>query len=304
MTFEKKCRDSYVYKINEAGINYFNYEEEIFSKLLENQGVLCSQTNDPNSLDCFALIRRGNKMFMLRENLQASGIVPFSNGDGKNWQQHFALQHLLDPQIKAIFLVGGAGSGKTLLALAAGLQQKYNKNNGSYSYKYLRLARPPEFVSKDHGYLPGSLEEKLYPWNYPFIQNLDFIEKKLRDKGPKTKRIPSVLWDNTFASDDTSFESIPLCYIQGNTFHDSFFIVDEAQNLSEHQIKVVMSRVGQNSKVIFTGDPGQIENRLLTPETCGLMVAIDKLRGNPLIAYTVLDHLVRSDISKLAAKLS
>jgi len=112
------------------------------------------------------------------------------------------------------------------------------------------------------------------------------------------------LWDNTFASDDTSFESIPLCYIQGNTFHDSFFIVDEAQNLSEHQIKVVMTRVGQNSKVIFTGDPGQIENRLLTPETCGLMVAIDKLRGNPLIAYTVLDHLVRSDISKLASKLS
>ncbi|MCF7820384.1 MAG: PhoH family protein [Candidatus Pacebacteria bacterium] len=289
--------------ISQGGENYFPYKEKVFGKLFENQGILCSASGDKDSLDCFGLIRQGDKMVMLKADLYASGISPFSNGEGKNWQQYFALQQLLNPAIKAVFLVGGAGSGKTLLALAAGLEQKNHKNNGTYSYKYLRIARPPEFVGKDHGYLPGDLEEKLHPWNYPFIQSLEFIDKKLRDKTTNLKKYSSVLWSNTFGSDDFTFESVPLCYIQGNTFHDTFLIVDEAQNLSEHQIKVIMTRVGENSKVIFTGDPEQIENHLLTPETSGLMVAIHKLKGNRLVSYTILNHLVRSEISKIATKL-
>jgi PhoH-like ATPase len=279
----------------------FLYDEGKYGKISLNEAVLCRATGSEDNF--FSAVRRKDGLFVLNNKISASSIRPYSNGFGRNWPQFFALHYLLDPEIKAVFLVGGPGSGKTLLSLAAALEQKKRRKEDTSGYKYIRIARPPVFLgNKDHyGFIPGGMSSKMHLWNLPFIQSLDFIQNVLDQKKKGNKK--DVTWDSTFGSADETFQDVPISYIQGNTFHDSLFILDEAQNLTIDEIKMIMTRMGMNSKIIFIGDPGQIQNPLLNSNNCGLMVAMNKMRNNPIVAHVVLKHLVRSELSKIANEL-
>ena len=215
---------------------------------------------------------------------------PVLNIYPKNLEQAFAIHALLNPDIKLVTIQGNAGTGKTLLALAGALEQrKY--------YRQIYVTRPIVPLSnKDIGFLPGDIKSKIDPYMAPIWDNLKFIKDQFADDEKMQGKL-----DELVTNDKISIA--PLAFIRGRTLSKIFFIVDEAQNLTPHEIKTIISRAGENSKFVFTGDIYQIDTPYLDAESNGLSYLIDKAKEHPLYAHITLQKGERSELANLATEL-
>lgn len=218
------------------------------------------------------------------EKLNAYGIIP------RNAEQAFALHAILNPDIKLLTIQGVAGTGKTLLALAGAIEQRRN-------FKQIILARPIVPLSnKDIGYLPGDINDKINPYMEPLWDNLKFIKNQFSEMDKKHKQIADM-------QKNEKIIITPLAYIRGRSLSDVIFIVDEAQNLTPHEVKTIISRAGENTKMIFTGDIHQIDTPYLDEHSNGLSYLIDRVKGNKIYAHMTLEKGERSDLANLANDL-
>lgn len=208
----------------------------------------------------------------------------------RNSEQSFALDLLLDESIKLVTLVGKAGTGKTLLALAAGMLRTVEEAH----YTKLLVSRPVMPMGRDIGFLPGTVQEKLNPWMQPVFDNLEFL---LFSGGGKRRGMKP--FDELLHSGVVQVEA--LTYIRGRSMPQQYIIVDEAQNLTPHEVKTIITRCGEGTKIVLTGDPFQIDNPYVDSSTNGLSVAADKLRGDPIVGHIVLSQGERSELANLAA---
>lgn len=220
----------------------------------------------------------------------------------RNVQQTMALDVLLDEDIKMITLLGSAGTGKTLLALAAGMSKVFAEER----YDKLLVARPIMPLGRDIGYLPGDKDEKLTAWMQPIFDNLTYLlsTRGAASAGDRSgggvdshsaeQRVQKLMADGKLVLE-------PLTYIRGRSIPHQFMIVDEAQNLTPHEVKTIASRVGEGTKLILTGDIGQIDNPYLDSSSNGLAYAIEKMKGLHLFAHVTLAKSERSELASLAA---
>jgi len=215
---------------------------------------------------------------------------PVFNIQPKNPEQAFAIHALLHPDIKLVTIQGNAGTGKTLLALAGALEQRK-------FYRQIFVTRPIVPLSnKDIGFLPGDVKSKIDPYMAPIWDNLKFIRDQFADDEKMQLKI-----DELVSNDKITIA--PLAFIRGRTLTKIFFIVDEAQNLTPHEVKTIISRAGENSKFVFTGDIYQIDTPYLDAESNGLSYLIDKAKGHPLYAHITLQKGERSELANLAIDL-
>jgi len=255
----------------------FSYVEHQHLGIEENEGVLFDKE--------FVAIRKGDRFKILRADISAMGIRPYSLNGTENWQQHIALGQLLDPSIDLVFLQGGAGSGKTLLALAGAIEQRK-------IYREIIVTRPMIHLEDEDrmGFLPGDQEAKMSPWIRPISQAINVI--KATDQNNTTV-------SGMIETKKIIFES--LDYIRGMTFPKAFIIVDEAQNMTPHQMKTFLTRAGKDSKVVITGDLDQIDRqRRLDKKSSGLAYAIAQMRGHSSVSVTTFEETVRSRLASLA----
>jgi PhoH-like ATPase len=211
----------------------------------------------------------------------------------RNLEQTFALFALLDDRIKLVTLTGAAGTGKTLLAIASGL----SKTTDEDAYQKLMVARPIIAFGKDIGYLPGSVEEKLNPWMQPVYDSLDFL---LSGGGGNRQKRLSKSYQELIDQGMLAVE--PLTYIRGRSLPNSFFVVDEAQNLSPREIKTILTRAGEGTKVVLTGDPYQIDNPYVDSTNNGLTYVVERFKNAPIAAHVSLTQGERSELATLAAQ--
>lgn len=208
----------------------------------------------------------------------------------KNAEQAFALHAIMNPDIKLVSLQGVAGTGKTLLALAGALEQRKR-------YNQIILARPIVPLSnKDIGYLPGDAKEKINPYMEPLWDNLKFIKNQFGKNERKHKILEEM-------EKDEKLVITPLAYIRGRSFSNIMFIIDEAQNLTPHEVKTIITRAGENTKIVFTGDIHQIDTPYLDEQSNGLTYLIDRLKGNKLFSHIKLEKGERSELANLANEL-
>jgi PhoH-like ATPase len=208
----------------------------------------------------------------------------------KNIEQAFAIHALLHPDIKLVTIQGNAGTGKTLLALAGALEQRK-------SFRQIYVTRPIVPLSnKDIGFLPGDIKSKVDPYMAPIWDNLKFIKDQFADDEKMQAKIDELVTNEKISI-------APLAFIRGRTLSKIFFIVDEAQNLTPHEIKTIISRAGENSKFVFTGDIYQIDTPYLDAESNGLSYLIDKAKDHPLYAHITLQKGERSELANLATEL-
>ncbi len=208
----------------------------------------------------------------------------------RNAEQVFALHAILNPDVKLVTLQGVAGTGKTLLALAGALEMRRN-------YKQVYLARPIVPLSnKDIGFLPGDISAKLNPYMEPLYDNLKFIKNQFDERDKEYHQFDELL-------EKEKLVITPLAYIRGRSLSNIVFIVDEAQNLTPHEVKTIISRAGENTKIIFTGDIYQIDTPYLDSQSNGLSYLIDKIKHHPIYAHIRLEKGERSELANLANEL-
>jgi PhoH-like ATPase len=252
----------------------------------------------------FALLKNSaneSQTALARYNKQKSVFVPITTAKhgvwgitAKNKQQQFALDLLLNDDIRLVTLVGKAGTGKTLLALAAGLE----KTIEARTFQRLVVSRPVFPLGKDIGFLPGDIEEKLRPWMQPIRDNLDFLVGSSGGPGRvKGKKDLQSLFDLGM------IEVEPLTYIRGRSMPNQYLIVDEAQNLTPHEMKTIITRAGEGTKVVLTGDPYQIDNPYIDSSSNGLSFVVDRFKEEPIAGHITLVKGERSDLAELAATL-
>ena len=214
----------------------------------------------------------------------AYGIQP------RNAEQTFALHAILSPDIPLVSISGAAGTGKTLLALAGALEQRRQ-------FRQIYLARPVVPLSnKDLGYLPGDIHSKVNPYMQPLWDNLSVIKNQFSESSKEYKRIDEMI-------EHDKLHIVPLAYIRGRSFSNIMFIVDEAQNLTPHEIKTIITRAGEGTKIVLTGDVFQIDTPYLDSHSNGLSYLIDRLRGNKLYAHINLEKGERSELANLASSM-
>jgi len=239
------------------------------------------------------------KKILLRKHSSGSLIMPSHRTDKvwnlspRNKEQRMALDLLLDPEVKLVSLMGGAGTGKTLLALAAALQQTLHEN----LYEKILVSRPIIPLGNDIGFLPGSKESKLASWMQPIFDNLEFLLGGEEERKPKSSSRLSI--ESLMNSHKLDLEA--LTYIRGRSIPRQFIIIDEAQNLTPHEVKTIISRCGNDSKMVLTGDPGQIDNPYLDASGNGLSYTVDRLKGEAVFGHVTLRKSERSDLAALAA---
>jgi PhoH-like ATPase len=212
------------------------------------------------------------------------------NIQARNKEQRMAMDLLLDQDVKLISLVGRAGTGKTLLAMAAALEQVMRLN----LYEKILVSRPIMPLGNDIGYLPGAKDDKLLQWMKPIFDNLDFLFQTTRPNG-SSKKITELL-------NSQRLELEAITYIRGRSLANQFIIVDEAQNLTPHEIKTIISRAGEGSKMVLTGDPEQIDNPYLDASSNGLTYSAERLKGLPIHGHITLARSERSELAGIAAK--
>ena len=210
----------------------------------------------------------------------------------RNKEQSFAVDILMNDAIKLVTLVGKAGTGKTLMAIAAGLQ----KVTEEHAYQRLLISRPVFPLGRDIGFLPGDIGEKLTPWMQPIFDNVEFLMGLSRGER-KTGRSYHELMDLGI------LEIEPLTYIRGRSIPNQFLIVDEAQNLTPHEVKTIISRAGDNTKIILTGDPYQIDNPYVDSTNNGLVHAVNRFSKERIAAHITLSKGERSELAELATNL-
>ncbi len=208
----------------------------------------------------------------------------------RNKEQSLALDLLLDETVRLVTLVGKAGTGKTLLAIAAGL--KCTIEDGVYTR--ILVSRPIMPLGRDLGFLPGDVDEKLNPWMQPIFDNLEFLFSNSQRKGSRA-------YAELLESGQLQVE--PLTYIRGRSLPQQFIIVDEAQNLTPHEVKTIITRSGDGTKIVLTGDPQQIDNPYVDSASNGLTIAADAFRAEKCAGHIVLSKGERSELAELAANL-
>ena len=210
----------------------------------------------------------------------------------RNKEQHYALDLLLNDDIKLVTLVGKAGTGKTLLAIAAGLQKVVEEN----IYQKLLVSRPIFPLGRDIGFLPGDIEEKLNPWMQPIYDNVELLLNFSKAEKKEGRTYHELI-------DLGYIEIEPLTYIRGRSIPNQFMIVDEAQNLTPHEVKTIITRVGDNTKIVLTGDPYQIDNPYVDSANNGLTTIVERFKGEPIAGHITLSKGERSVLAELAANI-
>ncbi len=218
------------------------------------------------------------------EELPVCGILPL------NTRQRIALELLLDDSIKLVTLVGKAGTGKTLVAIAAGLKKILEDKK----YSRMLVTRPVVSVGKEIGYLPGEKQAKMSAWMQPIFDNLDFILGVY--KRDKIKNVDQLIKEKVI-------EIEALSFIRGRSLPNQYIIIDEAQNLTPHEIKTIVSRAGENTKVVLTGDPYQIDNMYLDANSNGLSYLVEHFKGQKIYGHITLSKTERSELAELASSL-
>ncbi|MFK5925561.1 MAG: PhoH family protein [Desulfuromusa sp.] len=214
------------------------------------------------------------------------GIYP------RNREQQFALDLLLNEDVQLVSLVGKAGTGKTLLAIAAGLVKTADES----SYNRLLVSRPVYPMGRDLGFLPGDVEEKLAPWMQPIFDNVELLLASYEEGGNRKRGYRELI-------DLGLMEIEPLTYIRGRSIPKQYMIVDEAQNLTPHEIKTIITRAGEGTKIVLTGDPYQIDNPYVDSASNGLSFSVERLKGQDITGHTTLNKGERSLLAELAANL-
>lgn len=262
-----------------AGLFYANEYVRLVDKNEENHTAMARLLPQSNKLVSLATTRPGFG--------SCWGIKP------RNREQHFALDCLLDDNIKLVTLIGKAGTGKTLIALAAGLQ----KATEEQAYSKLLVARPIFPLGKDVGFLPGGIEDKLNPWMQPIFDNVEFLMGLNEEDKRRGRRSYKELIDMGLLQIEA------LTYIRGRSIPNQYIIVDEAQNLTPHEVKTIITRVGQGTKVVLTGDPYQIDNPYVDADSNGLTYTINKFKGIDIAATVTLTKGERSKLAEIASNL-
>ncbi len=274
-----------------------NVDTEAINQLYENHTI--------NSKSILGTLERKSNAFYILKSEKNSVLAYYNSEDNnlervdktlaynikpKNAEQTFALHAILNPRIKLVSIQGVAGTGKTLLALAGALEQRRD-------YKQIFLARPIVPLSnKDIGYLPGDIKSKLNPYMEPLWDNLKFIQNQFKESDKEYQKINELITQEKLVIQ-------PLAYIRGRSLSNIFFIVDEAQNLTPHEIKTIISRAGENTKIVFTGDVFQIDTPYLDSQSNGLSYLIDRVKDHPLYAHIKLEKGERSELANLANDL-
>ena len=253
------------------------------AEALPNQYILLKDSADEKhtALARFSFKQKGVVPLMPDRN-DVWGIKP------RNKEQSIALDLLMDDNVKLVTLVGQAGTGKTLLALAAGLKKTVDE----HAYKRMLVSRPIIPMGRDIGYLPGTKEEKLLNWMQPIYDNLEYILTIRKRKNHI---------DDLIDSDLLQLEA--LTYMRGRSIPNHFIVIDEAQNLTPHEIKTVVSRAGNHTKMVLTGDPYQIDSPYLDSSSNGLSYAVEKMKGQEMFGHVMLTKNERSNLASLAAEL-
>jgi PhoH-like ATPase len=215
--------------------------------------------------------------------------IPDWKIESRNKEQAFAIDMLMNPNIKIVSLVGRAGSGKTLMAIAAGLQQTIGLRSDENHYDRLIVSRPVQPLGKDIGFLPGTMQEKMLPWLMPIQDNLKFL------MGDRTSL--------EMYMDKGKIEVEALTYIRGRSIANAYIVIDEAQNLTKHEVKTIITRIGEGSKIILTGDIEQIDNVYVNETSNGLAHAIEKFKEYPIAGHVSFKKGERSELATLASKV-
>ena len=295
---EDYSTDKVVYDDLDKGYMEIEVSKEIFDKFNKSGKIDISEFNPgfTPTQNFFFIFKCGQEETAGR--VIGDKVKKFLNGDinawgarARNQEQRFAMELLMDDNVKAVSLVGKAGTGKTLLAIAAGLEQVVERKK----YSKLYIARPIIPMGKDLGFLPGNEKDKLRPWMQPIFDNIEFLSDVKGDKAGE-----KVI---------TGLESMgllkveALTYIRGRSMPNAFIIIDEAQNLTPLEIKTIITRVGENTKIVFTGDPYQIDSAYLDANTNGLTYMADKLKNEKIAGHITLVKGERSPLAEIAAKL-
>lgn len=250
-----------------------------------NEGLLLrDETNPKHTAMCIYRAGTGRIERLRHQEAHPWGLSAL------NMQQHFALELLLRDDIRLVTMLGQAGTGKTLLALAAGL----HKVTDEKSYRRIMVSRPIMPLGRDIGYLPGTKEEKMETWMEPIFDNLQFlIDPQLEQSEEKVD----------YLFDTGVIEVEAVTYIRGRSLPHLYIIIDEAQNLTPHEVKTVISRAGKDTKVILTGDAWQIDNPYLDAASNGLTYVVERFKHQPIYGHITLAKSERSELASLAAEL-
>ena len=267
------------------------------NQLFPNQ---CCIFTDIHGNSARVIYKKAKRQFVALRVAPRKSVVP------KNPEQEFAYALLMDPDILLITLIGRAGTGKTLMALLAGYASL------GEPYKQMVVYRPNIELGRSLGFLPGTLEEKFEPWMQPILDNFDLIFKTSKT-GDETKGVPGRGRKGAKPDPDTDqvrefmnhgmFEISPISFLRGRSLHHRFVIIDEAQNLTPHEIKTIITRIGSGSKVVLTGDLEQIDNNFLDATSNGLFYVVQHFKGQEIYGHIAMQKTERSRLAELAAKL-
>lgn len=277
-TCELQLADAEINKFYQEG--FLDYSQD---NLFPNQFCILKGHANP-SASALARYTQNRLQKLVFDGNCVFGIRPL------NKEQKFALDLLLDDEVEVVTLVGRAGTGKTILALAAGLDKVFEDAG---RYNRLLITRPIVPLGNDLGYLPGDKEEKIRPWMQPIYDNLELLcNEHIR---------PNASINYLLSSDKIELE--PLTYIRGRSIPRQFIICDESQNLSPHVIKTILTRIGKGSKIVFTGDPEQIDHPYLDASSNGLSYLVERIRQEKISGHVTLVKGERSGVAELGAKL-
>ncbi|MFK4785168.1 PhoH family protein [Fusobacterium sp. MFO224] len=295
---EDYSTDKVEYQELDRGYKEIEIDKVVFDKYNKSGKINVSELNldfEPTP-NFFFIMKTGQEETFGRYD--KGKVRKFLNGDINAWgararnpEQRFAMELLMDEAVKAVTLVGKAGTGKTLLSIAAGLEQVVERKK----YSKLYIARPIIPMGKDLGYLPGSEKEKLRPWMQPIFDNIELLSDI---KGEKAgEKVISGLESMGLLKIEA------LTYIRGRSIPNGFIIIDEAQNLTPLEIKTIITRAGENTKIVFTGDPDQIDSPYLDCNSNGLTYTAEKLKCEEIVGHITLVKGERSALAEISAKL-
>ncbi len=290
-----------------SGVRYFDVSEEIVDTFYTEKKVKIPEaTFGANQYIILRNIENPSHTAIGRYHEEQEAIVSLiSSSEGiwgihpKNVEQSFAFDMLMDESIQLVTMVGKAGTGKTLLAIAAGLALTLDDG----IYKKMLVSRPIFPLGRDIGYLPGEIEEKLNPWMQPIFDNLDFILSMGTERfiHRPTKRTPGRGSQELITQGLIAIE--PLTYIRGRSIPQQYIIIDEAQNLTPHEIKTIITRAGENTKIVLTGDCYQIDNPYVDSANNGLAYVVERFKNQRIAGHVTLQKGERSTLSEIATQL-
>ena len=283
---EESYKGFVTHQVDDQIIDRFYEGEQIYLdeeqiKVYPNQYVMLASSQNGKKTSLARFINYEHPLRAINEFKSGTwGVHP------RNKEQMFSIDLLMDPAVPIVTLIGRAGSGKTLLALAAGLEQTLERS----IYKKLVVSRPVQPLGKDIGFLPGTLEEKMAPWLMPIQDNLEFL------MGDDKTTMEMYMENGTIQVE-------ALSYIRGRSIPNSFIIIDESQNLTTHELKTIVTRVGEGTKIVLTGDVEQIDSIYLDEVSNGLAYAVEKFKPENLAGHMRLTKGERSAVATLAAKI-